>query len=217
MELWFMVSPGEDFQTFNIFSDPDAQPDMKSNRPALEVFVDRFVVVLHDENSETDAPGPIASQPWLEGWLKVITEFADPDQWIGAARRLRLRLEHHDEKDGDDHLQGRDEPRELRRRRSAGDKVDVGRAELQRRSTTTPSRTASTPSAFSTPSRSTISCAPCAAAKFGGVGISRLGTEDPQIWDVLELKGTAHRRDAQGARHAQGQRHDHATSAAAKS
>ncbi len=27
------------------------------------------------------------------------------------------------------------------------------------------------------------------AAEFGGIGIVRLGTEDPQIWDVLELKG----------------------------
>ena len=26
MELWFTVSPGDDFKTFNIFSDPDAQP-----------------------------------------------------------------------------------------------------------------------------------------------------------------------------------------------
>jgi peptidoglycan/xylan/chitin deacetylase (PgdA/CDA1 family) len=27
------------------------------------------------------------------------------------------------------------------------------------------------------------------AAEFGGIGIVRLGTEDPQIWDVLEIKG----------------------------
>jgi hypothetical protein len=27
------------------------------------------------------------------------------------------------------------------------------------------------------------------AAEFGGIGINRLGAEDPQIWDVLELKG----------------------------
>ena len=38
MELWFSVSPGEDFKTFNIFGDPDAQPGVKFNRPALETL-----------------------------------------------------------------------------------------------------------------------------------------------------------------------------------
>ncbi|MGB8167365.1 MAG: hypothetical protein WCF18_07720, partial [Chthoniobacteraceae bacterium] len=77
LELWFMVTMGEEFDIFDI--------------EALETVADRFVAVLHDENSDTDEPGPIASQSWLEGWLKVIAEknragerrYGEPDQWIG--------------------------------------------------------------------------------------------------------------------------------------
>ena len=68
MELWFLVSPGDAFETFDL--------------EALSAVVDRFVALLADENSDSDKPGPISSLDWLEGWLKVIDNTGDPDQWI---------------------------------------------------------------------------------------------------------------------------------------
>jgi len=37
---------------------------------------------LHDENSDTDPPGPIASQDWLEGWLDTVAAYGKPSQWV---------------------------------------------------------------------------------------------------------------------------------------
>src|SRR5205085_9080156 len=70
LEIWLMVSPGEDFAAFDL--------------ARLQLTVDRFVAVLHDENGENDPPGPIASLPWLEGWLNVVKEFGEPGQWVGV-------------------------------------------------------------------------------------------------------------------------------------
>lgn len=51
---------------------------------ALAPEVARFVAFLHDENGENDAPGPIASQDWVEGWLEVIGRTGNPGQWIAS-------------------------------------------------------------------------------------------------------------------------------------
>ncbi len=48
----------------------------------LAEHVDFFVAMLYDENSQYDPPGPIASQPWFERWLKRLLEFGTPQQWI---------------------------------------------------------------------------------------------------------------------------------------
>jgi hypothetical protein len=37
-----------------------------------------------DEHTEGDAPGPVASQDWCEGWLSVISEYGAAGQWIAA-------------------------------------------------------------------------------------------------------------------------------------
>ena len=188
MELWFTVSPGEDFRTFNIFSDPDAQPDMKSNRPALEVFVDRFIVVLHDENSESDAPGPIASQPWLEGWLKVIVEFAEPDQWIGLLGAYAYDWNTTTKKTETITFKDAMSRASYAGIDVAGDKVETGPPSYNGQfdySEPNGEHAVSFLDAISFYNHLRT----VRAAKFGGIGISRLGTEDPQIWDVLELKG----------------------------
>ena len=54
LELWFLVSPGDAFETFDL--------------EELSAVVDRFVALLADENSDSDKPGPISSLDWLEGW-----------------------------------------------------------------------------------------------------------------------------------------------------
>ncbi len=50
----------------------------------LAPHVERFIALLHDENGETDTPGPIASDDWVDGWLKVINSCSNPDQWIAS-------------------------------------------------------------------------------------------------------------------------------------
>lgn len=68
LELWLSVPMGRELKAF----------DLKS----LAGGLDRFIAVVHDEHGEEDEPGPIASTPWVEGWLQVVTAFGRPDQWI---------------------------------------------------------------------------------------------------------------------------------------
>ncbi len=68
MELWLYVPVGLELKSFDL--------------EALAPCVDHFVATLHDENSENDSPGPIASQPWFEGWLETLLEYVDPEQWV---------------------------------------------------------------------------------------------------------------------------------------
>ncbi len=69
-ELWLTIPVGRDLRVFDLDS--------------LSTEVDRFVAVLHDENSENDQAGPIASQNWFEGWLRVLMGYGEPDQWVVA-------------------------------------------------------------------------------------------------------------------------------------
>ncbi len=50
----------------------------------LAPHVDRFVAMLHDENGEGDHAGPLASQDWFDGWMKVISRSAAPEKWIAS-------------------------------------------------------------------------------------------------------------------------------------
>jgi len=68
LRTWLCVPMGDDFDTFDIES--------------LEPDIDHFVAMLHDENSESDAPGPIASQDWFDGWMQVLPRYAASDKWI---------------------------------------------------------------------------------------------------------------------------------------
>ena len=182
MELWFMVTLGEDFDTFDI--------------PALELTVDRFIAVLHDENSESDAPGPIASQTWLEGWLKVITKtnaqgrwlYGEPAQWIGLLgayaydwNTTTKKAETIGYKDAMSRASyaGLDQD---------GNKVPVVAPSYNGQydySEPTGEHTVTFLDAISFYNQLGL----VRAAKFGGIGVTRLGTEDEQIWDVLEMRG----------------------------
>ena len=68
LRTWLCVPMGDDFDTL----------DLESLAPDIA----RFVALLHDENSESDTPGPIASQDWFDGWLKVLMGYASSDKWI---------------------------------------------------------------------------------------------------------------------------------------
>jgi cellulose synthase/poly-beta-1,6-N-acetylglucosamine synthase-like glycosyltransferase/peptidoglycan/xylan/chitin deacetylase (PgdA/CDA1 family)/spore germination protein YaaH len=70
LELWLGVSMDDEIKTCDL--------------DALAPFMDRFVALLFDEHTEGDAPGPMASQEWFEGWMNVISGYGEPAQWIAA-------------------------------------------------------------------------------------------------------------------------------------
>jgi cellulose synthase/poly-beta-1,6-N-acetylglucosamine synthase-like glycosyltransferase/peptidoglycan/xylan/chitin deacetylase (PgdA/CDA1 family)/spore germination protein YaaH len=67
-ELWVTIPTGNDFDSF----------DME----AVAASADRLVAALHDENSEPADPGPLASRDWFQGWLKTMMVYGDPSQWV---------------------------------------------------------------------------------------------------------------------------------------
>jgi cellulose synthase/poly-beta-1,6-N-acetylglucosamine synthase-like glycosyltransferase/peptidoglycan/xylan/chitin deacetylase (PgdA/CDA1 family)/spore germination protein YaaH len=69
-ELWLCVQPGQDLDYIDF--------------EAIGDNVDHFVAMLFDETSDTDPPGPLASRSWFEGWLRVLLEGSDTKQWIIA-------------------------------------------------------------------------------------------------------------------------------------
>jgi len=69
-QLWLIVSPGQEIDYIDF--------------DELSPYIDRFVAMLFDETSDVDAPGPLASRMWFEGWLHVLMEDSDPGQWIIA-------------------------------------------------------------------------------------------------------------------------------------
>ena len=70
LELWLAVSMDDEIKTYDL--------------ETLTPFVDHFVALLFDEHTEGDEPGPVASQDWCEGWLSVISEYGAPEQWIAT-------------------------------------------------------------------------------------------------------------------------------------
>ncbi|MFZ3045888.1 MAG: glycosyltransferase [Desulfatirhabdiaceae bacterium] len=68
MQVWLRVPMGRELKVFDL--------DTLSND------LDYFIATLHDENSESDLPGPIASQEWFEGWLGAMMGYGQPGQWI---------------------------------------------------------------------------------------------------------------------------------------
>jgi peptidoglycan-N-acetylglucosamine deacetylase len=67
-QLWFSVPTGSDFDAF----------DME----AVAECCDRMVANLHDENSEPDDAGPLASNDWFQGWLSTMMIYGEPGQWV---------------------------------------------------------------------------------------------------------------------------------------
>ena len=172
-ELWLCVSLGDPLEALDLESLSDA--------------ADRFVAMMDDETSDTDAPGPIASRAWFEGWLQVIENYGDSDQWIAGLGAFAY----------DWNLSGaRAETITFRdamsRASYAGldraNGVTIGPPEYNGRYTYSEpdgehSVTFLDAVSFYNQLRMVR------AAKLGGVGVHRLGSEDPQIWEVLEMKG----------------------------
>src|SRR5438874_5784634 len=69
-QLWLCVQPGQDLDYIDF-------DELSDN-------VDRFVAMLFDETSDIDPAGPLGSKRWFEGWLNVLMDGAESNQWIIA-------------------------------------------------------------------------------------------------------------------------------------
>ncbi len=70
LQLWLQVPVGTEREAYDIDTLADS--------------VDFFVASLHDQASEEDPPNAIAAQNWYESWLDAITKAShgDTEQWI---------------------------------------------------------------------------------------------------------------------------------------
>ncbi len=68
LELWLNVPVGDDSAIFDL--------------DGLAAHVDRFVAALYYETGEEDEPGPLASQTWFQEWLEALTQHGDQAQWV---------------------------------------------------------------------------------------------------------------------------------------
>src|SRR4051794_35526563 len=69
-QLWLCVQPGQDLDYIDF-------DELSDN-------VDRFIAMLFDETSDADPAGPLGSKRWFEGWLSVLLDGAETNQWIIA-------------------------------------------------------------------------------------------------------------------------------------
>lgn len=68
--VWLCVEMDNDFDCFDF--------------GALSSSVDYFVAKLDDEIGGGPEVGPVASQDWFDGWVKVAAEQCDPSKWLAA-------------------------------------------------------------------------------------------------------------------------------------
>jgi len=169
MELWLSVSTGRDLKIFNL--------------DVLPQHIDRFVAMLHDEHAEFDPPGPIASQEFFNGWLTSLVDgYGKPSQWVISQGSY-----------GYDWTEGQESAEQIsfpdvmsRAGRSAQTSSDFHRPSLNPHFVYEADGAVHTIwflDAITFLNQLTLARTHHA----GGVAINRLGTEDPGIWDVLDL------------------------------
>ncbi|MEA3188012.1 MAG: hypothetical protein QOD99_1842 [Chthoniobacter sp.] len=168
-ELWLTVPMGDEFEVFDLED--------------LSEHVDRFVATLYDETSENDPAGPIASQDWFEGWLQVVTGYGEPGQWIGAIGAYGYDWSSTSKKA---------EVISFCDAMSRASYAGVEKVETKEPSYN-PFYSYQAPKGdhtvwFLDAVTFLNQLRAVRWSKLGGLAIGRLGTEDPQIWDVLDFK-----------------------------
>ncbi len=167
-ELWLCVQPGQELDYMD-FDD-------------LSEHVDRFVALLFDETSDIDAPGPLGSRSWFEGWLHVLLEDADPNQWI-----IALGSYGYDWTDGEKKAEQISFPEAMSRASSSGiESVTIGAPDYNPFFYYEDANKVHTVwyldvVTFLNQLREVRD------EKAGGFALYRLGTEDTAIWDALNV------------------------------
>ncbi len=169
MEIWLRVPMGRELKLYDL--------------DALSADVDHFIASLHDENSESDPPGPIASQNWFEGWLNAVIAYGKPSQWI-----VELGAYGYDWTNGE---------KKAETVSFADVMTRAGRSGLQTNEVKAP---VYNPSFSYTDSGTEHTVWFLDVATFanqfktarslnvGGIAIYQLGSEDPAIWTALRIK-----------------------------
>ncbi len=172
-QLWVEVQMGDEFNVLDL--------------ERLAQHADHYIAMLYDETTDTDPPGPIASQDWFDGWLQVLAGYGEPNLWIGGIGAYG-----YDWTDGDSHA----ETISFSDAMSRASYANLPRVDSQ-------APMYNPIYSYQEPQKDhTVSFLDAItflnqlravrAAGLGGFAIGRLGQEDPQVWDVLALKDTAH-------------------------
>jgi len=169
LELWLCVPMGQQLNVYDL--------------DTLAQEVDRFVAMLHDENGEADPPGPIASHEWFNGWLEtLIDEYGEPAQWVLALGSY-----------GYDWQEGATEAAIIRFQdvMSRAYRSGLTRCEMDEQSKNPHFAYENGGIAHTVWFLDAVTFASQLSAgrehHVGGVAISRLGTEDPGLWQALRL------------------------------
>ncbi len=176
LQLWLQIPAGEERQVFDLTTLGDS--------------VDFFVASLHDEASEEDTPNAIAAQNWFSSWLDAVASRGDPQQWVIGLGNYGY----------DWAVDSNAANRSGWQRADTISFADaMSRAAYAGEGSTESGAPEYNPSFDYTlagvnhevwflDAVTFLNQARTAHAKgFNGLGISRLGTEDPQIWTALDL------------------------------
>jgi cellulose synthase/poly-beta-1,6-N-acetylglucosamine synthase-like glycosyltransferase/peptidoglycan/xylan/chitin deacetylase (PgdA/CDA1 family)/spore germination protein YaaH len=177
LQLWLCVQPGQDLD----YIDFDTLSD----------HVDRFVALLFDETSDTDPPGPLASRHWFESWLHALLHDADPQQWV-----IALGSYGYDWTNGAHRAETISFPEAMSRANNAG----VGPGVVGPPDHESDFYFEDADKEHSVSFLDVVSFLNELHAlhdeKAGGFALYRLGTEDPAIWDALNLPRPIQPNDA---------------------
>ena len=172
LELWLCVPTGKDLQLFDLDS--------------LAEHVDHFVAVLHDENAESDQPGPVASKDYFNGWLDtLLDEYGEPSQWV-----VSIGSYGYDWQDGAREAEPISfEDAMSRAGRASPATIDFDAPTFNPHYVYEDSGTLHT--VWFLDAVTFFNQLTAVRSKHaGGVAVMRLGTEDPDIWNVLALDTT---------------------------
>jgi len=167
-QLWLCVQPGQDLDYIDFDS--------------LSETIDRFVALLFDETSDTEAPGPLASRHWFESWLHALLQDADPQQWI-----IALGSYGYDWTNGEHRAETISFPEAMSRASNAG--VEAGTVAPPDHSSDFYYEDADKDHSvwFLDVVSFWNELHAVRAAQAGGFAIYRLGTEDSAIWKAINL------------------------------
>lgn len=173
LELWLCVPAGLELNVYDL--------------EKLSDGVDRFIAVLHDQNSEKDPPGPIAGQDWFEGWLQTMTDYGEPSQWVVAIGSYgydwAVGSELAELLDFDDIM--------TRASRSGLQTTDIKSFSLNPHFVYLDAGVTHTVW-FLDAATALNQMRRALEYKVGGFALSRLGTEDPGIWKIFAMQDILH-------------------------